>query len=274
MSKKYYIYKYVIDEDIIYIGLSERDLQYRLYEHSIEEKFLPYIPTAKIYYFTVKNKTEMKIMEKLLIDKYTPILNDKDKYDETINIEFTEPKWSIYKPRKKQPSQRPKMTIDRAEKEEKLKEKVKNCISRNSLCYEKFIIPLEKRINNKEYLVKDNEIHIPITKEEGESIFEHGYDVVEYQGREVWFSEHFHIKICRKDDNHYMKGDYNEILDELSRFKYNISIYYSMALMEDFCVSTISLDDTLHLRPKGEIKMITKASCESLTVPFLIYLQD
>ena len=98
MKKTFTVYKYVDtrNDEIVYIGLTDREMSLRIKEHSREVKFRPFLNYTKIYYFTVKNRTEMRIFEKLLINKYSPVLNDSDKYLETMDIVFAEPTWYSY----------------------------------------------------------------------------------------------------------------------------------------------------------------------------------
>lgn len=75
---KYYVYKYVVDNEIIYIGLTN-DISRRIAEHAsgegLEEKFLPYLSECEIYYHECGNDVEMRSLEKLLINMYKPKLN-------------------------------------------------------------------------------------------------------------------------------------------------------------------------------------------------------
>ena len=90
---KYYIYKYVQGNKIIYIGKTN-DLKRRLREHSKENKFQN-LKNFKIYYFECNNELEMNSFEYFLIIKYHPQLNQTFK-----NIKSTvllkEPKWFLY----------------------------------------------------------------------------------------------------------------------------------------------------------------------------------
>ena len=96
--KNYYIYKYVVDDKIIYIGLTN-DLRRRIKEHAsgtgLEIKFQPYLDHSTIYYHKCGNETEMKALESLLINHYKPMLNiiDVNPGNSTIttNIE-----WELY----------------------------------------------------------------------------------------------------------------------------------------------------------------------------------
>lgn len=96
--KNYYVYKYVVDDNIIYVGLTD-NLKRRIKEHAsgvgLESKFLPYLETAKIYYHECSNATEMKALESLLINHYKPILNivDVEPGESTVTTNIN---WQIY----------------------------------------------------------------------------------------------------------------------------------------------------------------------------------
>lgn len=110
-EKGYYIYKYVYNNDIIYIGKSDSSIINRINCHSREEKFQPYLNSCKIFYFECKNNAETTIMECYLINKYKPILNVSMKYSDDLSINITEPKWLIYNPK----SFRPKYSLVKKE---------------------------------------------------------------------------------------------------------------------------------------------------------------
>ena len=88
---KYYVYKYVVNDEIIYIGLTN-NIKRRVNEHAsgegIEAKFLPYLEDCIIYYHQCGNEVEMQSLEKILINIYKPILNivDMQDGDSTIDI--------------------------------------------------------------------------------------------------------------------------------------------------------------------------------------------
>ena len=88
----YFIYKYVYRGEIIYIGKTKRDLSERIYEHSVELKFLPYLNESKIYYFELPTHVEMDIYEKYLINVYMPKLNVVDTDGARFNFKINEPK--------------------------------------------------------------------------------------------------------------------------------------------------------------------------------------
>lgn len=96
--KNYYVYKYVVDDNIIYIGLTN-NLKRRVKEHAsgigLESKFSPYLEHATIYYHQCCNETEMRALEKLLINHYKPILNVVDVCDGDSTI-TTNIEWYVY----------------------------------------------------------------------------------------------------------------------------------------------------------------------------------
>lgn len=89
------IYKLVKDGNIVYIGKSDSSILSRIMDHTQEEKFADYFG-SEIFYFEVKNSTETTIYEKLLINKYKPILNVTDVHDESVDIPFEEPEWKPF----------------------------------------------------------------------------------------------------------------------------------------------------------------------------------
>lgn len=97
LARRYYIYKYVYDHEIIYIGKTYRPLSERVYEHAQEKKFLKYLDKALIYWFELDSKIEMDVSEKILINKYKPVLNVVDNDDSVMqHTEFEEPEWKSY----------------------------------------------------------------------------------------------------------------------------------------------------------------------------------
>lgn len=90
---KYYIYKYVQNNEVIYIGQSI-NLVNRIAQHKTDK--LKDVQ-ADIYFFECENQTAMNSWEYCLINKYHP------KYNVALNnsnaeINITEPKWILYKP--------------------------------------------------------------------------------------------------------------------------------------------------------------------------------
>lgn len=91
-----YIYKYVLNDEIIYIGKT-KNLDSRIYQHSMEEKFKPHLKESVIFYFECANSVEMDLIERALINQYKPELNVKDNkegFSALLSIE--ELKWEKY----------------------------------------------------------------------------------------------------------------------------------------------------------------------------------
>lgn len=96
MDVKCGIYKYVNNGNIIYIGRTKSSLRNRINAHRREKKFQSYLLNSKVYYFSCKSPADANIYEKYLINKYKPVLNAVDKYDEEITICINEPEWKEY----------------------------------------------------------------------------------------------------------------------------------------------------------------------------------
>lgn len=95
MSEHYYIYKYVVDNVIQYIGQTI-DLNRRIYEHTKDT--LRELNNPQIYYFEVENKTAMNSWEYMLINKYKPPYNILlKKSSNIIDINEQEITWLPYK---------------------------------------------------------------------------------------------------------------------------------------------------------------------------------
>lgn len=93
------IYKY-IDKDtdeIVYIGKSNDSITARINAHKAEEKFKEYIDSCDIYYIELPNAVEIDLLERALINKYKPILNDTDNLEGFSSlIQINEPDWVKY----------------------------------------------------------------------------------------------------------------------------------------------------------------------------------
>ena len=64
---KHCVYRYVYKGQTIYIGKCDRELCYRLKEHSKECKFQPYVGKCKIEYIETSSNIESKTLESCLI---------------------------------------------------------------------------------------------------------------------------------------------------------------------------------------------------------------
>lgn len=131
----YGIYKLVKDGNIVYIGKSDSSILSRIMNHTKEEKFADY-SGSEIFYFEVKNSTETTIYEKLLINKYKPILNVTDVHDESVDIPFEEPEWKPFDIEEETEREKQKKAEIRAKERERRK-------SEHNAAYER--IPRKKR---------------------------------------------------------------------------------------------------------------------------------
>lgn len=87
------IYKYIYNNEIIYIGKSDSSIKQRIQQHSIESKFLPYLSNAVIYYAILPNASMTAIYETFYINKFKPRLNVSSKYYGDVDIDIPEPEW-------------------------------------------------------------------------------------------------------------------------------------------------------------------------------------
>jgi hypothetical protein len=64
MNMSYFVYKYVCDGDVIYVGKTD-DIHRRVVEHAsgqgLEEKFVPYLGRCDIYFHECGNEVEMSV---------------------------------------------------------------------------------------------------------------------------------------------------------------------------------------------------------------------
>lgn len=139
----YTIYRYVYNDETIYIGKTKRNLKLRIYEHSKEDKFLPYIKECQIEYFDAGNRQSMDIYEKYLINEINPILNvaDKDGVQFTFSLPYME--WipyTMYRYDEESPDKKPIRTVG-----QKIKQKQAN-IQRSIRASQRRLEEYEKRL--------------------------------------------------------------------------------------------------------------------------------
>lgn len=95
---KYYVYKYMRNNTVVYIGMTN-DLIRRINEHAsgigLESKFTEYLTDCEIYYHVCGNEIEMKSLESLLINIYKPELNVVDISEGASTIELIID-WKLY----------------------------------------------------------------------------------------------------------------------------------------------------------------------------------
>ncbi len=88
MAREYYCYKWVVDRKIIYIGKTMNP-RLRFVQERHQEKFKPYLD-AEIWTTKLANRTEMDGVEKVLINKYQPLLNVVDKHEDSMELPFND----------------------------------------------------------------------------------------------------------------------------------------------------------------------------------------
>lgn len=92
---EHYVYKYVKDGKVIYVGKTNRSLKARIDAHAKEEKFVPYFP-CEIWISAFNNAAQVNGWESLLIDAYQPVLNITDKFGGEPNQEIDRLLWMPY----------------------------------------------------------------------------------------------------------------------------------------------------------------------------------
>ena len=167
------VYKYVYNNEVIYIGMSKRDIFDRINAHSREEKFKPYLKDCEIFVYImnhVENKCLIKMFETGLIDQYCPILNSTERpskpygsnFEDIFNIDF-------------QP-------LDKA-KEEYYRTTDTVCADKDSKKSARKLSNIDKKISRMEEVVERNErafkYYLTVMKE----ITEGNYTPIERNGR-------------------------------------------------------------------------------------------
>lgn len=99
----HYVYRYMHpDYPWLYVGKTDGDLAKRIKTHqtcstdNIERKYLELLNESSIYYIELNSSVQTDYIEKMLIDKYKPLLNKKDKNGAACKIEITIPKWEKF----------------------------------------------------------------------------------------------------------------------------------------------------------------------------------
>lgn len=96
---KHYVYKYVLDDEVIYVGRT-KNLDVRVYFHgksgdNITSDGRDEINRADVYYSLVANELMADVIESELIRRYKPKYN-KMKKSNWDGIDFVEPNWTRY----------------------------------------------------------------------------------------------------------------------------------------------------------------------------------
>lgn len=93
MDNKYYVYKYYIDDQLIYVGRTNNFVE-RFKQHLRENSY--YDKVNKIDIATFNSDGDMMIYEKYYIIKFHPPLNKVDMQFSSPSIELPEPDWITY----------------------------------------------------------------------------------------------------------------------------------------------------------------------------------
>ena len=93
MDNKYYVYKYYIDEQLIYVGRTNNFVE-RFKQHLRENSY--YDKVNKIDIATFNSDGDMMLYEKYYITKFHPLLNKVDMQFSSPSFELPEPHWTSY----------------------------------------------------------------------------------------------------------------------------------------------------------------------------------
>lgn len=83
--------------EVIYVGKTDASLKQRIDAHEKEDKFAPFLGLCQIEYVELANSVETDIVEKFLINKWKPLLNEKDKTEGLSSVSMCLPNWLPYK---------------------------------------------------------------------------------------------------------------------------------------------------------------------------------
>lgn len=98
-KREHIVYRYRLKEtgEIIYVGKTNSSLKSRIDAHAKEEKFSPYKGKWEIDFIILANFVETDVVEKFLINKWKPVLNDKDCVSyKTNSLSIILPNWQPY----------------------------------------------------------------------------------------------------------------------------------------------------------------------------------
>lgn len=99
----HYVYKYVLNDEILYIGKNDTDLHSRIASHGKPGDNIPRagweeLRKAEIYYLKLANATMCDVIESELIRRYKPKYNKAVLSTEWCGLPFAEPEWTKYIP--------------------------------------------------------------------------------------------------------------------------------------------------------------------------------
>ena len=93
MDNKYYVYKYYINDQLLYVGRTNNFIE-RFKQHLRENS--EYDKVTKIDIATFDSDGDMMLYEKYYIMKFHPPLNKKDTQFSSPSFELPEPQWASY----------------------------------------------------------------------------------------------------------------------------------------------------------------------------------
>ena len=98
----HFVYKYVLNDEIIYIGKCDSDLDIRLSQHGHNgDNIMPEgwddINNSDIYFCRLANSVMSDVVESELIRRYRPKYNRAKMNTKWDGLEFAEPSWILYK---------------------------------------------------------------------------------------------------------------------------------------------------------------------------------
>ncbi len=121
----YCVYRYMIGNEWIYVGKAGGTLDQRIYAHSKEERFKPFLHECEITYVEFNHKSDMDHAEAALIKIQKPKLNVSCKNDDVFPFSFNSDcvEWKKYLTKKE-------ILTKRKEEEAHLKELKKKVCTR------------------------------------------------------------------------------------------------------------------------------------------------
>ena len=204
------LYKYVYNGEIIYIGMSTSSISKRIKDHSKEEKFLPYIKESQIFYIPLDNHSEIRGVEKLLINKYKPLLNVIDTSNEgmIVDIEKCLPEWKLF------------LTKDAKQKIYKTKQKVASVITNYSE-----VTLLEWKRDIERWFKEYKKLHKWLIKKYEEAKTEERFVFDEFKTHKRC------IPITKKEATRYEQTIYEKVINLDWAKQHNISTRWRGAVM-------------------------------------------
>ena len=96
------VYKYVLNDEIIYVGKTDSNLEQRLSQHgkvgdNIDSSAWNDINKSKIYYVELVNSTMCDVFESEMIRRYKPKYNKAKLESDWSGLPFIEPEWKEFK---------------------------------------------------------------------------------------------------------------------------------------------------------------------------------